>query len=90
MTNSECLIECKDRIMYSGNLYGAKWREEEEFLKGCCTALTYVEKGILSQKEKYILIDALEGFYKKPIEDLLNKNKVMKELLLKLKLIEEE
>ena len=44
LKNTEALVECRDRLKWVGNLYGAKWVEEEPFLRACETAL--VEKQV--------------------------------------------
>ncbi|MBR2258546.1 MAG: hypothetical protein IJ899_14695 [Blautia sp.] len=39
LANTKALTECRDRLRWAGNLYGAKWTKEEPFLRACETAL---------------------------------------------------
>ena len=44
MTYNEAEKICNYRIQYCANLYGAKWREENDFLNACGSALAEVQK----------------------------------------------
>ena len=43
MTNKEALKLCASRLKFVANLYGAKWREEQAFLRPCLNALEECE-----------------------------------------------
>lgn len=44
MTYNEAEKICNYRIQYCANLYGAKWREENNFLTACGSALKEVQR----------------------------------------------
>ena len=51
MTYKEAEDICRYRVDFCGNLYGAKWKEEHEFLYACGCALAEVQKPKLSEDE---------------------------------------
>ena len=50
MTYKEAEDICRYRVDFCGNLYGAKWKEEHEFLYACGCALAEVQKPKLDEE----------------------------------------
>ena len=90
MTYDEALEYCTDQITFCANIYGAKWREHEEFLKVCQKALEVVLSSPegFTDEERELIGDTFQNYHMTELYQIANFDDVAESIFVKLGLIE--